>query len=95
MNHNWQYFTYIDRRGIRHADPYMVLVLKPIDPKKTSPTYSDIRMFVNQIFSVEYYNDNHLDRNPQLPIELGKIQKIIDFWRFKIQQTLKEEVVYA
>jgi len=77
-NRNWEGWTYIDTRGTRHSDPYKVLVLKPIDPTKTSPTYPDVFMFLERMLEVESWNDKNLDRQPQLPEKIDKLQEIIN-----------------
>lgn len=74
---NWESFTYIDNRGTRHSDPYKVLVLRPINKDKTAPTYEDINMFVREMLSVEQWNDNHLDRLPDLPNKVEQLLNII------------------
>lgn len=64
----------MDTRGTRHSDPYQVLVLRPIDPTKTSPTYDDIYMFVEEMLETERVNDESLGRKPELP---GKIERLL------------------
>jgi len=75
--HNWKSERYLDRRGTRHSDPYLVLVLSPINEEKTSPTYDDICMFIEQMLDVEKINDVNLKRYPQLPAKLHKLRKIL------------------
>lgn len=74
---NWEKFSYVDTRGTRHADPYKVLVLKPIDPNKTSPTWGDIFMFLESMLEIEQWNDQHLSRPPQLPAKMEKLLTIV------------------
>lgn len=74
---NWDSFTYLDTRGTRHSDPYQVLVLNPIDPNKTSPTYEDIFMFLERMLEVEKWNDDHLSRPPQLPPKVERLLNIV------------------
>jgi len=76
--YNWTFSTYIDESGKRHADPYMVLVLKPKDETRTAPTYPDvIDVFLDQMLKVEAWNDAHLKRPSQLVIAIQEVEKIL------------------
>ena len=75
--HNWRCWTYLDTRSGRHSDPYTVLVLEPLDPQKTSPTYDDIFMFLDEMLKVERCNDISLKRMPQLPTKINRIKNIL------------------
>jgi len=77
-NRNWKGWTYIDKTRTRHSDPYKVLVLEPIDPTRTSPTYPDVFMFLERMLEVEVWNDRNLNRPPQLQEKIGKLQEIIN-----------------
>ena len=75
--HNWRSWSYLDVSSGRHSDPYEVLVLEPIDPKKTAPTFDDIFMFVEKLLETEKHNDANLQRPLQLPTKIQKIKNII------------------
>lgn len=78
-NYNWTSHTYIDESGKRHADPYMVLVLKPKVETKTAPTYPDvIDIFLDQMLTVEAWNDAHLKRPSQLVKAILEVEKILE-----------------
>lgn len=72
---NWVTYTYVNGRGIRHRDPYLVLAMKPLS-EKTAPTYNDIMAFIDSMLAVERTNDERLNRHPQAP-KLAKIVKRI------------------
>jgi hypothetical protein len=74
---NWTFSTYIDRRGTRHRDPYMVLILAPVDPQKTAPTWDDILMFVEEMLRVENWNDASLRRLPEMPGKLRRLNNVL------------------
>lgn len=72
---NWVAHTYVDGRGTRHKDPYLVLAMKPLN-QKTAPTYNDIMAFIDAMLVVERKNDESLNRRPQAK-KLAKIIKTI------------------
>jgi len=55
----------------------MVLVLEPIVPNKTSPTYDDMFLFIEKLLEVEQWNDDHLARHPQLPTKLERLKRLV------------------
>lgn len=77
IKHNWKSSTYTDARGTRHKDPYQVLVLSPVDPSATAPTWDDLMMFLQKMLEVEQWNDDHLRRRPQIPEKLQRLKTII------------------
>lgn len=77
-SYNWTFHTYIDRSGKKHADPYLVLVLKPKSESLTAPTYPDIiDIFLDQMLAVEAWNDAHLKRPSQLIKAIQEVEKIL------------------
>lgn len=87
--HNWTYFFYIDEKSERHTDPYKVLVLKPIEPSKTAPTYDDMYMFIDKLLEGEVWNDTHLNRPPQLPSKIQRLLRVVLTY-VDSEQVLKE-----
>jgi hypothetical protein len=90
--HNWKAWRYVDLKSGKHTDPYVVLVLEPIDPSKTSPTYDDVFMFLENLLDVEKLNDDSLQRAPQLPSKIGRLKRLIEkFEGGKQSEMLKVE----
>jgi hypothetical protein len=67
----------------------MVLVLAPIDPNKTAPTWDDVMMFIEEMLRVEDWNDTNLRRDAQMPNKVRRLKAVLMEFEIPLTQTIQ------